>query len=86
MYTNPSRAALIFTMEGVLTAIMSFLLLNEKLDFTETFGCVLVFAATFFTASTTSDVHVEVVKERTPSEDSILEKRVVTESTPLITV
>ena len=86
MYTNPSRAALIFTMEGVMTAILSYLLLNETLDFTETIGCILVFSATFFTASTTSDVHVEVGAERRPSEDSILEKRQATERTPLITV
>ena len=45
MYTNPSKAALIFSLESVTAAFGAYLCLGEKLNYTELFGCFLMLAA-----------------------------------------
>ena len=45
MYTEPSKAALIFSLESVTAAIGAYICLGEKLSYKELFGCSLMLSA-----------------------------------------
>ncbi len=44
-YTDPTPAAIIMSLEAVFAAIAGFLVLNERMDFVQVLGCVVMFAA-----------------------------------------
>ena len=45
MYCLPSRASLIFSLESVVCAILSLVILREALDISEVYGCGIMFGA-----------------------------------------
>lgn len=70
MYTNPSRAAIIFTMEGVTTAVLSYVFLGETMTLVESIGCFLVFVSTAFTAATSEISPLEVCEDEEQESDT----------------
>lgn len=69
MYTPPTQAAVLYSLEAVSCAIFAFFLLNETLDFTQTTGAVLMFIgaliASLVSADDEDDDEEEVYKEET---------------------
>lgn len=50
IYTTATRAALLYSMEGVFTAGLGYLFLNETLTYTELIGCLIMLIATILSS------------------------------------
>jgi len=62
MYTDSSRAALLFSLEVVYCVVLGYLFLHETLSLTELLGCVLMLAAAVL-SSTAEGAHDETAGE-----------------------
>ena len=76
MYTDSSRAALLFSLEVVYCAGLGYLFLSETLSSTELLGCALMLAAAVLSSTSESahseddDVTVELVESQYQDESS----------------
>lgn len=59
MYTPPTRATILFSMESVTCAVLAFLILGEKLTYIEIFGAVLMTVAALISSLTAPSDDVE---------------------------
>eukprot|EP01038_Epipyxis_sp_PR26KG_P004390 gene4390-6208_t len=50
IYTPPTRAALLFSLESVSCAFLGYIFLHEQLTYVELFGCILMFTSTIITS------------------------------------
>jgi drug/metabolite transporter (DMT)-like permease len=60
--TTGYRAAIIMGLDGVVTVIVAFILLNESLSILEMLGCVILLLATFIASEYSSDEEISITQ------------------------
>jgi drug/metabolite transporter (DMT)-like permease len=72
MYVTPSRASIIYSFEGVTTAIFAYIFLHETMTLLEFIGCALVFLSSFLTIDFNDDeMKGEQIKLLVSEDDNI---------------
>lgn len=71
MHTAASRSAIIYTFEGVNTAVLAYVLLHERQTYLQIFGCALVFTSTIATAAFTTSDEEGDEREILPQDDDV---------------
>eukprot|EP01033_Poteriospumella_lacustris_P000666 gene666-467_t len=67
IYSTPSRAAILYSLEAVVCAILSFFCLNEELSWIEIIGATLMTVAAFISNSTGEDEDDESIDVESPT-------------------